>query len=151
REGFHTAWHRRKLSRRDAAASGGGLRGKSRTNPGALRLPIVFGEEMTATTHRLYVGTIGEGLWRSLDGGETFRRACDGMFVECHVRALAIHPRDHRVLYLGSEQGLFRSNDGADNWIHVESPLNGLQIWSILLLPGTGEVMLVGACPSRLF
>ena len=25
--------------------------------------------------HRLYVGTIGEGLFRSLDGGETFRRA----------------------------------------------------------------------------
>jgi photosystem II stability/assembly factor-like uncharacterized protein len=106
---------------------------------------------MTATTHRLYVGTIGEGLWRSLDGGETFRRACDGMFVECHVRALAVHPRDHRMLYLGSEQGLFRSNDGADNWMRVESPLNGLQIWSILLLPGADEVILVGACPSRLF
>src|SRR5919108_669111 len=64
--------------------------------------------------HRLYVGTIGEGLFRSTDGGERFVRACDGMFVECHVRALAVHPRDPRVLYLGSEQGLFRSTDGAD-------------------------------------
>src|SRR5260370_35224408 len=90
---------------------------------------------MNATTHRLFVGTIGEGLWRSLDGGETFARACDGMFVECHVRALAVHPRDHRVLYLGSEQGLFRSNDGADNWSRGESPLNGLQIWPILRWP----------------
>src|ERR1700738_588327 len=110
---------------------------------------------MNATTHRLYVGTIGEGLWRSLDGGETFVRACDGMFVECHVRALVVHPRDHRVLYLGSEQGLFRSNDGADNWIRVESPLTGmcsvdlsphyqpLQIWSILLLPAAADVILV--------
>src|SRR5260370_42538593 len=126
---------------------------------------------MNATTHRLLVGTIGEGLWRSLDGGETFARACDGMFVECHVRALAVHPRDQRVLYLGSEQGLFRSNDGADNWRRVESPLNGLQIWSILLLPAAGtwagsvlrppgrstdpghvtsaaDVILVGACPA---
>jgi len=66
--------------------------------------------------HRLYVGTIGEGLWRSLDGGVNFTRASDGMFVECHVRALAVHPRNQRVLYLGSEQGLFRSDDGADNW-----------------------------------
>ena len=32
--------------------------------------------------HRLYVGTIGEGLWRSTDGGSKFVRACDGMFVE---------------------------------------------------------------------
>jgi photosystem II stability/assembly factor-like uncharacterized protein len=101
--------------------------------------------------HRLYVGTIGEGLWRSLDGGETFKRTCDGMFVECHVRALAADPRDPRLLYLGTEQGLYRSDDGADNWQRVESPLNGLQIWSILVLPGTPEVILVGTCPSRLF
>src|SRR5881394_1094414 len=102
-------------------------------------------------THRLYVGTIGEGLWRSSDGGETFVRACDGMFVECHVRALAVHPANDRILYLGTEQGLFRSDDGADNWVRVESPLNGLQIWSLLLLPSSPEVILAGTCPSRLF
>src|SRR5262249_35727801 len=44
-----------------------------------------------------------------------------------------------------------RSDDGAGNWNRVESPLNGLQIWSILLLPNNPEVMLVGTCPSRLF
>jgi photosystem II stability/assembly factor-like uncharacterized protein len=105
---------------------------------------------MTAA-HRLYVGTIGEGLWRSTDGGATFVRACDGMFVECHVRALAADPRDVRTLYLGSEQGLNRSTDGADHWARVESPLNGLQIWSLLLPPGRPDVILAGTCPSRLF
>jgi photosystem II stability/assembly factor-like uncharacterized protein len=101
--------------------------------------------------HRLYVGTIGEGLFRSVDGGETFVRACDGMFVECHVRALTVHPREPRTLYLGSEQGLFRSTDGADNWKRVESPLNGLQIWSLLVLPHAPDVIFAGTCPSRLF
>jgi photosystem II stability/assembly factor-like uncharacterized protein len=102
-------------------------------------------------SHRLYVGTIGEGLWRSLDGGVTFTRACDGMFVECHIRALAVHPQNPRVLFLGSEQGLYRSDDGADNWKRVESPLNGLQIWSILVVPTQPDVIVVGTCPSRLF
>jgi photosystem II stability/assembly factor-like uncharacterized protein len=101
--------------------------------------------------HRLYVGTIGNGLWRSTDSGATFRRASDGMFVECHVRALAVDPRDPRTLWLGSEQGLFRSNDGADHWSRVESPLNGLQIWSLLLSPTKPDLMLAGTCPSRLF
>jgi photosystem II stability/assembly factor-like uncharacterized protein len=101
--------------------------------------------------HRLYVGTVGEGLFRSDDGGASFRRTCDGMFVECHVRALAVHPRDPRVLYLGSELGLFRSTDGADNWERVESPVNGRQVWSVLLLPHDPDVILVGTCPSRLF
>jgi photosystem II stability/assembly factor-like uncharacterized protein len=105
---------------------------------------------MTAT-HRLYVGTVGEGLWRSKDGGESFVRACDGMFVECHVRALAVHPRDDRTLILGCELGLFRSNDGADNWSQIDSPLNGQQIWSILIVPHNPDVILVGTCPSRLF
>jgi photosystem II stability/assembly factor-like uncharacterized protein len=99
----------------------------------------------------LYVGTIGNGLWRSTDGGHTFARACDGMFVECHVRALAVHPEDPRQLYLGSELGLFHSADGASNWTRVESPLNNLQIWSLLLLPDAPQVILAGTCPSRLF
>jgi photosystem II stability/assembly factor-like uncharacterized protein len=103
------------------------------------------------TAHRLYAGTIGEGLWRSTDGGASFTRACDGMFVECHVRALAVHPRDDRTLYLGSELGLFRSTDGAENWTQVDSPLNGLQIWSVLIVPHAPHVLVVGTCPSRLF
>jgi photosystem II stability/assembly factor-like uncharacterized protein len=102
-------------------------------------------------THRLYVGTIGEGLWRSCDGGDTFQRTCEGMFVECHVRALAVHPRDDRILYLGSEQGLFRSSDAADSWQRVESPLDGKQIWSILILPGDPQVILVGTCPPQVY
>src|SRR5205823_9250435 len=109
-------------------------RGNSGTaQPGRSGAPN--GDPTVIRPHRLYVGTIGEGLWRSSDGGETFVRASDGMFVECHVRALAVHPRDPRLLYLGSEQGLFHSTDGADHWTRVESPLNGRQLWSICLLP----------------
>src|SRR6266852_1470527 len=128
--------------------------------------PVLVAEEAMMGPHRLYVGTIGEGLFRSLDGGETFSRACDGMFVECHVRALAVHPQDPRTIFMGSEQGLYRTVDGADHWTRMESPLNGLQIWSILLaqkpvadaqgsdvadVPGSEIVIVVGTCPSGLF
>jgi photosystem II stability/assembly factor-like uncharacterized protein len=101
--------------------------------------------------HRIFVGTIGQGVFRSLDGGESFWRAAEGMFVECHVRALAVHPDNPRILYLGSEQGLFRSADGGDLWTRVESPLDSLQIWSILIRPGAAETIVAGTCPSRLF
>jgi photosystem II stability/assembly factor-like uncharacterized protein len=101
--------------------------------------------------HRLYVGTIGEGIFRSTDSGASFQRAADGMFVECHVRALVVHPREPRVLYLGSELGLFRSDNGADLWQRVESPINGKQVWSILLSPQRPETIFVGTCPSRLY
>jgi photosystem II stability/assembly factor-like uncharacterized protein len=102
-------------------------------------------------SHRVYVGTIGEGMFRSVDGGQTFRRACEGMFVECHVRALAVHPRDPATLYLGSELGLFVSTDAADNWTRLPAPLDGLQVWSIYVSPRKPERIVVGTCPSRLF
>jgi photosystem II stability/assembly factor-like uncharacterized protein len=102
-------------------------------------------------SHRVYVGTIGEGMFRSVDGGQTFRRACEGMFVECHVRALAVHPRNPATLYLGSELGLFVSTDSADNWTRLPAPLDGLQVWSIYVSPRRPERIVVGTCPSRLF
>jgi photosystem II stability/assembly factor-like uncharacterized protein len=102
-------------------------------------------------SHRVYVGCIGEGVFRSVDGGQTFRRACEGMFVECHVRALAVHPRDSATLYLGSENGLFVSTDAADNWTRLPAPLDGLQVWSIRVSPRRPERIVVGTCPSRLF
>jgi photosystem II stability/assembly factor-like uncharacterized protein len=101
--------------------------------------------------HRLYIGTIGEGLFRSLDGGDTFRRACDGMFVECDVRALAVHPERADTLYLGSEQGLYVSTDGADNWTKLPAPLDGLQVWSLWIVPSWPDILLAGTCPSALF
>lgn len=104
-----------------------------------------------SSTHRLYIGTIGEGLWRSSDGGATFARDSNGLFVECHIRALAVHPRDPRTLFLGTESGLFRSGDGGSNWSRVESPINGQQVWSIALSPHDPNLMVVGTCPSRLF
>lgn len=103
--------------------------------------------------HHLYIGTIGEGVFRSTDHGVSFRRAMDGpgIFVESHVRALVVHPDDPATLYLGTEHGLFQSRNGADSWARVDAPLNGQQIWSILLWPGRPNTMLVGACPTRLY
>ncbi len=101
--------------------------------------------------HVLLIGTIGEGVFRSLDGGETFRRAMDGTFVECAVRALVSQPGEPRTLFLGSELGLIRSDNGADSWQRVDSPLNDCPIWSLLSWPGNPDVLLAGTCPSRLF
>jgi photosystem II stability/assembly factor-like uncharacterized protein len=98
--------------------------------------------------HRLYVGTIGEGIFRSLDGGQVFRRACEGMFVECDVRALAVHPADPRTVYMGSELGVFVTTDGADSWMRLAAPVQGRQVWSLWVDPRRPELILAGTCPS---
>jgi photosystem II stability/assembly factor-like uncharacterized protein len=102
-------------------------------------------------SHRLYVGTIGEGVFRSLDGGASFRRACEGMFVECDVRALVVHPQSDNILYLGSELGVYASSDGGDSWTKLPAPLDGLEVWSICVVPQQPATIIVGTRPSHLF
>jgi photosystem II stability/assembly factor-like uncharacterized protein len=101
--------------------------------------------------HRLFVGTIGEGVFRSLDGGKTFQRTCEGMFVECDVRALVVHPNEASTLYLGSEQGVFVTTDGADHWSRLPAPVDGLQIWSLYVSPLQPGLIVAGTCPSDIY
>jgi photosystem II stability/assembly factor-like uncharacterized protein len=100
------------------------------------------------TRHALFVATVGEGVFKSDDHGESFRRACDGMaFVECYVRALVVDPADPATLYLGNECGVWVSRDRAENWSCL-LPLDGASVWSLHV---RGRRIVAGTCPSRLF
>ena len=57
------------------------------------------------------VGTLGQGIWRSSDSGETWTRVRQGLYSESAVRALTVHPRDPQVIYAGAESGIYRSED----------------------------------------
>jgi photosystem II stability/assembly factor-like uncharacterized protein len=101
--------------------------------------------------HQLFVGCIGEGVFRSLDKGETFKRAAEGMFVECDVRALVVDPTNPRVLYLGSEDGVFISRDGGDNWQALPIDLRGMRVWSLNVDGRRPGRILAGVAPSAIF
>lgn len=73
------------------------------------------------------------------------------MFVECDVRALAAHPRDPQVIYAGTSEGLYRTRDGGERWEPVDSPMNRLVIWSLLIDPRAPETLFVGTRPAHLF
>ena len=68
----------------------------------------------------ILVGTLGQGIWRSTDGGETFERT-RGKDVpqgrgsgqpevvefrhiasESQVRAMVVYPKDPRIIYAGA-------------------------------------------------
>ena len=103
------------------------------------------------TQPTLYLGTVGEGLWRSDDGGAHWQRRALGMFVECDVRAIAADPRDANVLYAGTSEGCYRTDDGGENWRRLDSPMNDLVVWSLLVLPDRPDTILAGTRPARLY
>lgn len=90
----------------------------------------------------LYAGlSPSGGVAKSVDGGETFLPASNGMGTPA-VFALAIDPNNPNVLYAGTQgSGAFKSTDGAQTWI----PLNiDSTVWSLLIDPADSNVVYAG-------
>ncbi|MBM3457504.1 MAG: hypothetical protein FJX77_03070, partial [Armatimonadetes bacterium] len=117
----------------------------------ALHAGFRKGTQGMADSTVVYVGTVGQSIWRSRDGGLTFQRASTGMHSECDVRALLLHPEDPRVLHLGNETGLFVSRDGSDTWERLPTPFDGRQVWSLARDPANPARLLAGTCPADLW
>ena len=64
---------------------------------------------------QLFAGTEGLGVQLSLDGGATFSARVDGLG-DLFVNALEFDPDDLDVLWAGTDQGLFVSEDGGTTW-----------------------------------
>ena len=54
----------------------------------------------------MYIGTIGQSVWRSTDLGDSWKRASNGIFAEADIRAIAIDPGNSSVVFAGTESSL---------------------------------------------
>src|SRR2546430_16162548 len=90
------------------------------------------------------VGTIGSGIWRSPDGGETWTRVRPSRYPENDVRALAGHPRAPHIVYAGTDSGVYRSEDRGARWGRLDSPPNAPPNWGPATAPGEAETLFSG-------
>jgi photosystem II stability/assembly factor-like uncharacterized protein len=102
------------------------------------------------------VGTIGQGVMRSADGGESWQRSgpAQGLHSDALVRCLANHPTRPSVVFAGTDRGLFRSDDAGAQWQRVESALNDSCVWKVTVHPTDRRVMYAGTGtpdPARVF
>ena len=101
---------------------------------------------------KVFVGTVGEGLYVSSDGGDSFgRKARNGLYIEGEVRALAAHPQDPRRLYAGTNAGVYRSEDGGDTWTRLRSAMDDLVVWALLVLPAEPDTVFAGTRPAGVY
>lgn len=108
------------------------------------------------TTH-VYVGLAGEhplvvgappanlgegGLFRRADGEGQWRDITNGLPQNPQVRALAIHPEDPKVVYAGTQDGVFRSGDRGENWESTGSEKG--EVWSLAFHPNNSDIVFAG-------
>lgn len=100
----------------------------------------------------LLVGTPGQGVFRSADGGESWRRGSidQGLHSDAVIRSLAVHPDRQQTVFAGSDLGLYRSDDAGEGWRLLDTPMSRQAVWSVVFHPTHPETMLAGTgTPSR--
>ena len=100
----------------------------------------------------ILVGTASQGILRSVDDGATWHRLGLKEAIEFDgvVRCLAVHPADPSRVLAGADAGLCLSTDGGAHFSLIDSPMNGMAVWSVAVDPLDPSYIYAGTgAPSR--
>ncbi len=106
----------------------GALRWRSIGPPRGGRSIAVSGS--VARPNEYYMGATGGGLWKTTDGGTTWKPVTDGQIHSSSVGAVAVAPSNPDVVYIGTGEseirgniiqgdGAYKSTDGGKTWTHI--------------------------------
>ena len=95
--------------------------------------------------------TIGDGVYRSLDGGDTWAHM--GLDATGRVSKILVHPSDPNVVYVAAlghvhapqpERGIFRTTDGGRSWEHVLFVNEGVGASDLVMDPNNPRILFAG-------
>ena len=107
----------------------------------------------------VYVGAASGGVWKSVNGGTTFKPVFDKQPVQS-IGAITIDPKNPKVIWVGTGEawtrnsvsigdGIYKSVDGGDNWVNVGLP-ESERIAKILVDP-TESNTIYACVPGKLW
>ncbi len=103
-----------------------------------------------AAPSTLYVSTFGGKVYKSTDGGATFRPAHCGLPI-ASVQVLLVDPRVKGTVWCGTLLGLFVSTDGGECWRFVTGDGEGLPIVTLEIDKSRDGAVLAGTQGRSLF
>ena len=107
----------------------------------------------------LFVGAASGGVWKSQDGGTTFKPVFDRESVQS-IGAITIDPSNPKIIWVGTGEswtrnsvsigdGVYKSTDGGETWTNMGLP-NSERITRILVHPKNGNIVFACA-PGKLW
>ena len=95
------------------------------------------------------VGTLGMGMWRSPDGGDTWGRGRIGEGYQGgkSVFGMAAHPQDPSIIYAGANDGIYLSRDRGAAFQRLPSPMDGMRVWRVAVDPVDPDTVFAGSSP----
>jgi photosystem II stability/assembly factor-like uncharacterized protein len=98
----------------------------------------------------IYVGAEASGLYRKEAGNNQWQALTDGMSPSPQTRAIAIHPQHPEVVFVGTQRGVYRSQDSGDRWQRMHLP-EGRIVWSLAFHPQNPQIMFLGTEGSDVY
>jgi photosystem II stability/assembly factor-like uncharacterized protein len=95
----------------------------------------------------LVVGAL-DGVFRSLDGGESWKRISpEGHKDIKDIESLAIDPKNPDVIYAGTWHLAWKTTDGGDSWHQIKNGMiDDSDVFSIIVDPKQPSVVFASAC-----
>ena len=108
----------------------------------------------------VYAGLAGEtapgrevksGLYRMSNDDGQWELLGRGLPDAPAVRAITVHPKNTGVVFAGTQDGPYRSDDNGDHWDKVNVGDHGLPVWSMMFHPRNSDVMFAGYESSEIY
>jgi photosystem II stability/assembly factor-like uncharacterized protein len=121
-----------------------GLRARS-IGPAGMSGRVAAIEAVAGDPATLWVGAATGGVWKSVDGGITFRPVFDDQPVAA-IGALAIHSANPDLIWVGTGEGNVRNSVSVGNGVYRS--LDGGETWSHLGLDATERIHRIALHPA---
>lgn len=121
--------------------------------PGTMSGRITAIDGVSGDGKTIYVGTAGGGIWKTTNGGASFKPIFDKYCMS--IGAITIDPNNPNIIYAGAGEsnmrntvsigdGMYKSYDGGENWTKIG--LDSTEhISKILIDPGNSNTIYVAA------
>lgn len=91
------------------------------------------------------------GLFTRLAGESGWEAVTAGLPANCEVRTIAVHPQNPDILFVGTQDGPYRSTDGGRRWERLDFPHRNTIIWTMSVHPTRPNVVYAGAAPVAVY